>query len=310
MGAALTALTSVAALSLPVGTSMARPPRCNEETSSCPEPPDPPGGPPEPTTPEPQPQPPAPFGTPSLFSYADFGLFADSGIRAKLNAPPSPTDTPFPLPNPYTPEVTDSPVNVTRVDDNLWAFVSFDGGGRAADCVGSCSDTPAVLLNPNYGLYQATLQMRPRLDVEFWRVIWSQVGPQFPAIQIADRVTEVTATLHMRAFAECNGWELGTATLNAKMGLGNVTIQRDTGVLEDFVNFFLPGFTSTKNRQIRDRLMTKLGVGQFVDLPFAAGDRCYTLGATGDALSGAITWNEEACLRPETGCRPGGVYTQ
>ena len=302
VGAVVAALSSVATLSVPLETATAMPPRCNEDSSTCPEPRDPPGGPTGPTDPEPQAKPPAPFGSPSRFNYSNLATLSDAAIKSKLNAPA--TGQPWPLATiPYTPEIAGAPVSITQVEDNLWAFASFDYGGRAADCQGSCSDTPSVVLNPNYGLYQATLRMRPRLDVEFWWV----VAGQYPGSLVPSRLTEVTATLHLRAFAECDAWETGTATLNAKVGIDNVTIRHDTTIDEDLKTFLLdPHFTARKNAEIRNRLMTSIGVGQFADNPLAHGHRCYTLGASGDTSDGAITWNEERCIHPETGCPNGG----
>jgi hypothetical protein len=299
---ALAVAASLAVVALAPSAANALPPRCSDD---CPERPDPPGGPTGPTYPDPQPPPPPPFAHSSQFGYGDFALYADAGVRAQLMVPPTAGETPWPLPQaPFTPEVPDAPVRVTQVEDNLWAFTSFDGGGRAADCLGTCSDSPQLLLNSNYGMYQATLQMRPRLDVEFWKVVprtYPQTGLQ------PSRVTEVTATLEMRAFAECADWQTPTGSLNAKMGVGNVTIKRDTGVLENIVNFFIPGFTSSQNANIRAKLMESIGVGSFANIPFAHGSPCHTLGVTGSASDGAIVWNQERCLNEATtGCRPSG----
>jgi hypothetical protein len=302
--ATVAALASLAVAAVGHQTAGAMPPRCGTDPTTCPDPQEPPGGPEETAPPETQPPPPAPFGTPSQFTYSNFTVFADAAIGARLGAPAS--GQPWPLATiPYVREVANAPVTVTQVDDNLWAFSSIDAGGRASACQGTCSDTPQVVINPNYGLHQATLHMRPRLDVELWGVVVT-FPPNAAPVVVPDRVTEVTATLHMRAFAECDGWENGTATLNAKMGVGNVTIRRDTSFEEDLKNFFLPNFTAGKSAQIRNRLMSAIGVGQFSDIPGAAGTRCYTLGVRGDAHEGAITWNELPCLFPENGCSAGG----
>jgi hypothetical protein len=99
-------------------------------------------------------------------------LAADAEIVARLGNPPPDGSGAWPLPTiPYTPEISGAPVSVTQVEANLWAFASHDAGGVASSCVRICSDTPELVLNPNYGLYQATLRVRPTLGTEFWSVL-------------------------------------------------------------------------------------------------------------------------------------------
>jgi hypothetical protein len=202
---------------------------------------------------------------------------------------------------PYAPEISGAPVRVESVDTNLWAFTSYDAGGMALNCIGNCSTVPAIVFNPNYGTYQATLQMTPRLDIEFWEVAATS-GPT-GVVVYPHRVAEVTATIHARGFAECVGWEKGSGHLHAVAGVDDVTIARDTGVLEDIADFFMPGYSDAINRKIRDKIMATVGVGHFDPLPMNGGP-CATLGVTGDTFSGAFTWNETPPLR-----FPGGVVT-
>jgi hypothetical protein len=310
-GIAVTAIVSVATLITPLRSASALPPRCTNDQTSCPEPPDPPGDQTGPQAPDPQPRPPAPFGQPSEFDYGDFANVAFAGIDAKLKAPQDPGEPIWPLSAiPYQPEIIDAPVKIAHARDNIWAFVSYDAGGRPGDCVGTCSSPPDMPLNPNYGLYQATLQLRPRLDIELWKVQTGTDGQGHPTPLQAYFVTEATATLHMRAFAECNGWETGTATLNAKIGVGDVTLQRDVGIIEKIYNVVFPGLTASQNRAIRDKLIDKIGVGKFDPNPLAHGHPCHTLDISGGPSDGAILWNEAPCLHPETGCSPGGVNSQ
>jgi hypothetical protein len=309
VGVAVAACVSMAVIA-PLGSVSARPPRCTDDPASCPDPPGGPGGTTEPPAPDPQPQPPHPFGHPSQFTYGDFAVTAFSGLDARLKSPPAPADT-WPLSTiPYKPEISNAPVKIVHAKDNIWAFVSYDAGGRPGDCVGSCSSIPEMPLNPNYGLYQATLQLRPRLDIEFYKVETGTDGQGHPTPLQAYFVTEATATLHMRAFAECNGWETGTATLNAKIGVGDATIQRGPGIIEKIWNFVIPGIVPSQNSAIRAALIDKIGVGRYEMNPLANGKPCHTLAVTGNANDGAIVWNEQRCLLPETGCSPGGVNSQ
>src|SRR5262249_17330355 len=137
--------------------------------------------------------------------------------------------------------------------------------------------------------YQATLRMQPRLDVEFWEIV-PGVSPLGAPTFYPHRVAEVTATIHMRAYAECVGWETGNGRLHALAGPDDVTIARDTGVLEDIANFFVAGYSDAINRRIRDRLLAATGVGHFAPVP-GDGTPCATLGVSGDANTGAFTWN-------------------
>jgi hypothetical protein len=287
----LATLTTAAAFTLPTHPAHGLLPRCNPE---CPDPRDPPDPSPEPTTPPAQARPPAPnYGAPSRYDYSTFAVHTDAAIKARLMAPGAATDA-WPLPTfPYTPEIANTPVSVRKVEDNLWAFTSFDSGGRAADCLGQCSDVPAFPFNPNYGLYQATLKLHPRLDIELWQVLANGniPGPPF----VPSRVAEVTATLDVRAFAECNHWETGNANLNARAGIDNVTMHRDTSIDEDLLNFVVPSYTTQQNIKIRNGIKAAIGVGQFSAIAFVNGTRCYTLGATGNAVDGAIAWNQEPC---------------
>jgi hypothetical protein len=227
-------------------------------------------------------------------TYGTLGLIADGLIATQLGAHPFAASG-WPHPMPFTPDISNAPVAAVHLVDNMWAFASYDAGGMASYCLGVCSDAPEVLLNPNYGLYQATLRIRPRIDVEIWRVrdlvtTNDHGGSTFQ--QVPDRLVQFTATLHIRAFAECNRWETGIAALNAKFGIDEVTIQRDTGILEDLANFFLPGLSDQINRALRDQISNAIGVKQFGNAP-GNGTRCYTLGVRGAAVDGGIIWNEE-----------------
>ena len=308
-GVAAAACLSTAVIVTPFTSASALPPRCTDDPASC-EPPGRPPGTTVPPAPDPQPQPPQPFGHPSEFTYSNFSVLTQSGIDAKLNAPPDPADT-WPLSTiPFTPEIPNAPVKIVHAKDNIWAFVSYDAGGRPGDCLGVCSSVPEMPLNPNYGLYQATLQLRPRLDIEFYKVETGTDGQGHPTPLAAHFVTEATATLQVRAFAECNGWETGTATLNAKIGVADATIQRDAGIMEKIWNFIIPGIAPSQNAEIRAKLIEQIGVGKYDSNPLADGRSCHTLGVVGGASSGAIVWNELPCLLPETGCPPGGVNSQ
>jgi hypothetical protein len=307
-GLALAACVSTAAAITPLGSASALPPRCTDDPTTCPDPPGRPGT-TEPPTPDPQLQPAQPFGAASQFRYSDFAVTAFSGLDAKLRAPSDPADA-WPLATiPYKPEIPNAPVKIVR-KDNLWAFVSYDAGGRPGDCIGTCSSPPEMPLNPNYGLYRATLQLRPRLDIEFYKVETGTDGQGHPTPLQAHFVTEATATLHMRAFAECNGWETGTATLNAKIGVADVTVERQPGIMEKIWNFVIPGIVPSQNNAIRTALINKIGVGSYESNPLANGRRCYTLGVVGNASTGAIAFNELPCVLPETGCQGGGVNSQ
>jgi hypothetical protein len=134
------------------------------------------------------------------------------------------------------------------------------------------------------------LCLRPRLDVEFWEMA-ATVTPTGGLVLYPHRVAEVTATIHARGFAECVGWERGSGHLHAVAGVDDVTIARDTGVLENIADFFVPGYAAAINRKIRDSLLALTGVGHFEPLP-GDGGPCATLGVSGDAFSDAFTCNE------------------
>jgi hypothetical protein len=305
VGVAVAACVSTAVVVTPITSASARLPRCTDDPASC-DPPGGPGGTTEPPAPDPQPQPPQPFGPASAFTYLNFGATALAGIDARLNAAPEPADV-WPLATiPYTPEIANAAVKIVHVKENLWAFVSYDAGARPGDCVGSCSSVPEMPLNPNYGLYQATLRLRPRLDIEIYKVETGTDGQGHPTPLAAHFVTEATATVHMRAFAECNGWETGTATLNAQIGVVDVTFRRDPDIAEKFWNFVFPGTTASQNAEIHHKLVDTIGIDKYEVNPLANGKPCYTLGVVGDASSGAIVWNELPCIMPESGCPPGG----
>jgi hypothetical protein len=245
-----------------------------------------------------QPKPPLPYGTPLRFGYTGlpglaFGI--DAAITTRLSAPLPPDNVPWPLPAiPYVPEIASAPVRVESVDTNLWAFTSYDAGGMAMLCVGTCSSPPAILFNPNYGTYQATLRINPRLDIEFWEVATSRTAAG-TLVKYPHLVAEVTATIETRAFAECVGWEKGSGHLHATAGADDVTLARDTGILEDIADFFMPGYSDAINRKIRDKIMSTVGVGHYESLPMDGGP-CATLGVSGDAFSGVFTWNEAPAI--------------
>jgi hypothetical protein len=294
IGAALAVLTSITAFSLPLRPAGAMPRGCTDDPASCPDPREPPGGETGPADPAPQPQPPAPYRNATALTYSTLGLITDGLIATQLAAHPFAASG-WPLPMPFTPDISDAPVAAVHLVDNVWAFASYDAGGIASFCLGVCSDAPEVVLNPNYGLYQATLRIRPRLDVEIWRVrdfVTTNDHGASVFTQVPDRLVQFTATLHTRAFAECNRWETGIAALDAKFGIDEVTIQRDTGILEDLANFFLPGFSDQVNRVLRDQISNAIGVKKFANMP-GNGTRCYTLGVRGGAADGGIVWNEE-----------------
>src|SRR5829696_3448601 len=96
-GIAVAAVVSMATLVTPLRSASAMPPRCTDDPSSCPEPPDRPGDPTGPQAPDPQPRPPATFGQPSEFDYTDFANLAFAGIDAKLRAPQDPGEPLWPL---------------------------------------------------------------------------------------------------------------------------------------------------------------------------------------------------------------------
>ena len=297
--ATVVAVMSLGGVYAGVQSAAALPP-CEEENPGCSGQPEPSpdddgdgGGTPNPTA---QPRPPAPVGTPKEFGVFEFAAGLDSQLIAGLQAPAPPGNEPWPLDTvPFSPEVAGDPVKVVHVPNTLiWVFVSFDKGGRAVQCFSTCGDTPAMVFNHNYGTYQATMRMRPRLDVELWT-------------PVLGRRAEVTATLHVRAFAECNGWETGNGKLKLMVGADNLTIERDTGVLEDIADAtFYPGVTAEVNNAIRAGLMTALGVGRYAAGP-GHGDPCHSLGVGGDAFNGAIRWNDTCgkCSRPwRTGSLP------
>jgi hypothetical protein len=304
--AALTGLLLVAAaLAVSTRPSDARP-HCPDEAEHCAgEPgPDDTVGPPPPT---PQPQPPAPYGTPRRFAYDaldGLALGVDAAIATRLAADPPASNVAWPLSQiPYSPAVSSDPVSVRSVAPGVWAFASFASNGRAFHCVGQCSSVPEVVFNPNYGTYQATLRIEPKLDVALFMV--AQGAP----IQLA----RFTVHLQTRAFAECVGWENGNGVLNARSGVGDIKFNRGTGVIEDIADFFVPGFSASVNARIRSGLLTQVGVGQFSTLPMHGGP-CATLGVAGDASTGAIQWNPEpwysSCRIPGCEITGGPIFHQ
>ena len=293
----LAVIGAVAALNITVPSASALPRQCVDDPASCPDPRDPPGGPTGPADPEPQPLPPAPYRNASAFTNSNFAQGAEAQITALLGVPPAATDPAWPLSDiPFHPEVPGDPVRIAYVGGNVWVFASYDHGGRptSSPCVGHppCWNAPEFVLNSNYGLYWATLRLRPRLDIEFWRVGYVQHPfPQPPTLE-PERVWEVTATLDMVAFAECARWETNTATLHAQAFIAEVTIERDPGIVERLENFVVPVVSETVNRNIRARLEDAIGVRKLSAIT-GNGTRCYSLGVRGDAIDGAILWNEE-----------------
>ena len=249
-------------------TASARPPECDPEVQQCSGPPEP--GPDDDPVDDPGPwvqrKPPTPWEPPQEMTTVDFSAVATEAIRQGLRRPPS--GKPWPLPTiPFTSEMAPEPVLVRQVDDNVWAFASFDAGGRPDACSPECAWAPHMRVDSQSGYHQATMTLRPRLDVEFW--VPGNANGTIP--KPAYRKAEVTATLYVRAYAECRDWEnTAGGTLRLMMGTDFVTIDRDTNWLEDLADAtFWQGLTTEINGMIGTNLGHAIGAGRFAPIPSA-----------------------------------------
>lgn len=252
-------------------------------------------------------RPPAPYGALDRFdqnlSRFDYTLLAgatDAALNARFSEEPAPEDPAWPLPPVYEPEQAGFDFSEISLGDDRWAFASFAKGGRAMQCIGTCTTTPHMFFNPYSGHYRAVMFVTPSVDVEIWEVRHVYDFSAHQVVDVPSKVTEITVHLEVGAFAECVGWESGAGALRALSGPSNLSFIRDTGILEDIADFFVPGLTARVNNQIRNRLLSAFDVGHSSALPMN-GSPCATLGVEGDALGGMILWNATPSDRPRAG---------
>ena len=297
----------------------ARPPRCDDEASTCPERPGPGGGDTDPESPQPQPEPPAPYWNASQLDYGDLALLIDIGTLEKLEAPPPPDDEPWPLPSvPFTPKQSGMPVRVTQVTEDVWAFTArYDVNGMAFDAsmLGRTS-TPwfglPILTQYSSGLYQAQLTIDPTLDIELWTVSYQPGNWPTRGQWVPIRLAEVTATLHMLAVAHCDGWEVcnqgALAWSESRLNIDTLRIAFVIQYLDTTTTGWGEVTASTPRSLIiclelaieddtphPHRLPTDLGVGRHqlalkVDRPLLLHPR-----VRGDAVDGALARKSRRC---------------